>query len=354
MDEAIKIVCDKHFHQSFWLPSTSQHDRLRVTYATTTNFEDESLPVILFCGPMFGSRWNAQDFDYFIRKHGVRIIFVDRPGMGGSTLVPLPLRIPVWIETVPVLLKRLGIERVHLLSHSAGTMYLLNTLYHHRSILYPRPYVALISPWVHNSHSSAMLMTMASKIPSNVIDHFSALNKFIIGRVAPVTSWSGGVFSSIGNLFQTSPAASTESDENADMTPAEKYGVPEDVAKYLSDLRMKYCLAESWVSGDQDAQLCLKKAGYGNWGICEDYEDFVRKLVELEKPYLTAADAGLKLKVQVYFAESDISEFTLYNQSHFRDSPTDDSRSDWRLWQRGNQVFREVLGSGRRERCDRI
>ena len=142
--------------------------------------------------------------------------------------------------------------------------------------------------------------------------------------------------------------------ENADMTPAEKYGVPEDVAKYLSDLRMKYCLAESWVSGDQDAQLCLKKAGYGNWGICEDYEDFVRKLVELEKPYLTAADAELKLKVQVYFAESDISEFTLYNQSHFRDSPTDDSRSDWRLWQRGNQVFREVLGSGRRERCDRI
>lgn len=57
--------------------------------------------------------------------------------MGGSTDVPLVQRISTWVELVPRLLAHLGIQHVALASHSAGTLYLLNTLYHCRDLLYP-------------------------------------------------------------------------------------------------------------------------------------------------------------------------------------------------------------------------
>ncbi|KAK5113675.1 hypothetical protein LTR62_003302 [Meristemomyces frigidus] len=314
MDEAIKIVCAAHYHQCLWLSSTEKHPRLRVTFSTTGNFGDDTLPVVIFCGPMFGSRWLVQDFNHFICASRVRVICVDRPSMGGSTPVDISQRIPVWLETVPVLLQKLNIKHVHLLSHSAGTMYLLNTLYHHRDILYPHyPYAALLAPWVHNEHSNVTLMNIVSKIPNGMINNFSQLQKFVVSRVLPVTdfsggalSWSGGALSAVTRLFQTAPAANVEVDDNAEVTPQEKYGVPHEVAQHLSKLQMKYCVTESWAAGDEDAILCLKKAGPGHWGICEDYPEYVRLLVELEQSRRNSIPDAPKLKMRVYLAESDM------------------------------------------------
>lgn len=65
--------------------------------------------------------------------------------MGGSTDVPLAQRVAVWVELVPRLLAHLGIQRVALVSHSAGTIYLLNTLAYCRDILYlDRPAVTFL------------------------------------------------------------------------------------------------------------------------------------------------------------------------------------------------------------------
>lgn len=65
--------------------------------------------------------------------------------MGGSTDVPLAQRVAVWVELVPRLLAHLGIQRVALVSHSAGTIYLLNTLVYCRDILYlDRPAVVFL------------------------------------------------------------------------------------------------------------------------------------------------------------------------------------------------------------------
>lgn len=72
------------------------------------------------------------------------------PGMGGSTSVPLEQRLAIWLETVPAILAHLSIEHVTLASHSAGTIYLLNTLYHCRSILPPdKPVVSLLGTEPH-------------------------------------------------------------------------------------------------------------------------------------------------------------------------------------------------------------
>lgn len=64
--------------------------------------------------------------------------------MGGSTDVPLAQRVSTWIETVPRLLAHLGIQHVALVSHSAGTMYLFNTLSYCRDSLYPDAPVTLL------------------------------------------------------------------------------------------------------------------------------------------------------------------------------------------------------------------
>jgi pimeloyl-ACP methyl ester carboxylesterase len=73
------------------------------------------------------------------------MLTVVSPGMGGSTPVALDQRIEVWLEIVPALLKHLDIQRVSLMCHSAGTIYLLNTLYRFPEILDPKaPFVALI------------------------------------------------------------------------------------------------------------------------------------------------------------------------------------------------------------------
>lgn len=83
----------------------------------------------------------------------MRLLYLDRltdlspcrPGMGHSTDVRLAQRVTTWIEVAPRLLAHLQIKHVALASHSAGTIYLLNTLVRCREILDPnRPLVALV------------------------------------------------------------------------------------------------------------------------------------------------------------------------------------------------------------------
>lgn len=70
--------------------------------------------------------------------------------MGNSTNVPIEQRVRLWVKLVPRLLAHLAVDHVVLLSHSSGTIYLLNTLYHCREVLHPeRPYVALLGTFLH-------------------------------------------------------------------------------------------------------------------------------------------------------------------------------------------------------------
>lgn len=77
-EQAIQTLCAKHLHRALWLPETADHPKLRVTYATTSNFDDASLPAILFIGPLFSSRWSALDFGKLASDCGVRLICTDR------------------------------------------------------------------------------------------------------------------------------------------------------------------------------------------------------------------------------------------------------------------------------------
>ena len=100
--------------------------------------------------------------DAIARHHKIRLVCVDKCGMGGTESVPLESRLQAWLgekyhsdrslvlillfaDIVPALLKELDIAHVALLSHSAGTIYLFNTLLTYRHILHPvRPLVVFL------------------------------------------------------------------------------------------------------------------------------------------------------------------------------------------------------------------
>ena len=81
LDLAIPIVCAKHLHQCLWLPQSDSHGRLRVTFSTTSNFADTTLPTVLVAPPMFGGRWMLLDLDNLAKSQGVRLVCADRYGL---------------------------------------------------------------------------------------------------------------------------------------------------------------------------------------------------------------------------------------------------------------------------------
>jgi len=222
--------------------------------------------------------------------------------MGGSTPIALDQRIDLWLETVPILLKHLQVEHVSIISHSAGTMYAFNTIYRLRSLLDPKaPYAALIAPWVPSAHSHAALMSVATSLPAGVINSWGPTLRFVNSRVMPVTSWSGGIVSSLGTVFSSSDSnAGVESD-----SPAEHFGVSDDkIADQINKLHSKYKFAEDISAVNEDAKLCANKGGPESWGVCSNYETYVQDLARKERDGVAAG--GAKLKVNMFFAESDV------------------------------------------------
>ena len=80
--------------------------------------------------------------------------------MGGSSPVDISIRMKVWLESVPAVLQKLDAKHVSFVTHSAGTIYTLNTLLHCREFLDPKaPYVAFLgmqsmppSTWIPSTY----------------------------------------------------------------------------------------------------------------------------------------------------------------------------------------------------------
>ena len=223
--------------------------------------------------------------------------------MGGSTPVPINVRVDAWLETVPSLLKALNVKHVSLVSHSAGTIYLMNTVYQQRDILDPHtPYIGLITPWVDTEHSRTTLMQIISTLPASWLDSWDTVNGFIIDKIAPSLSWSGGVLTSMINILTSDPGVGDASQT----TSGERYGVSEEVGKSIDELQVKWWLAENRQAANDEARLCLRKDGGGSWGVCSDYQTFVQRFVERERERRAQSPERSKVEIQIFFAETDI------------------------------------------------
>jgi hypothetical protein len=148
-------------------------------------------------------------------------------------------------------------------------------------------------------------MTLASKIPSPVIDYLSPLQGFVMSKVAPTLSFSGGLISSSAALLGSKPDANAEVQAGSIEDAAEKYGVDLETAKLISSYAVRFNLAEDKTAGNEEAKLCLMKGGSASWGVLADYEACVRSIADAE--VATSEDGQVKrLRVDASFAASDL------------------------------------------------
>jgi len=184
-------------------------------------------------------------------------------------------RIPAFLEVVPLLLAHLKIEHISLASHSAGTIYALNLISRIPEILSPtNPSVTLISPWVHQSHTSVSFLTLASMLPDSMLDHWDSILQFSIRRASPVFETSSSAFSSLTSIF----ASKKEKQEEEERRCLQGFGIPLGVREANSKSTFGRIFAEDTKGVNDEPRLCLKSTKGTNWLACEDYKECVRVL----------------------------------------------------------------------------
>ncbi|QSZ33829.1 hypothetical protein DSL72_005401 [Monilinia vaccinii-corymbosi] len=302
--EARELLAPIRFHRLFKVPATAKHLELKVSYAIAGS-SDENAPAILFVAGMFAVRWLAFFFDHVAAEEGVRVLFIDRPGFGGSTPVPLRDRIPIYLETIPLLLKHLNIKHVSLASHSAGTIYALNIIARLPHIICPnRPRMTLLSPWVHQDLSSTTFLQIASILPDGVLNRWSSVINFIVNNATPTMASSGGAFAAFRSSFAPGIGAATLR-EAAEQKCREGYGVSIETKKEMDTLLFKWAFLEDTKGISDEARLCLKTTEDCSWGACEDYEKMVGRLVEMWA-HRVEENQNAILEVKICLAEEDI------------------------------------------------
>jgi len=211
----------------------------------------------------------------------------------------------VWLETVPTLLQKTNVKHVSLVTHSAGGVYTFNTLVALRHILDPKaPFVGLLAPWVPTTLSNAPLTSLASKLPASVIDYLSPLQGFIVSKIAPTLSFSGGLFSTTAALVGGRKDVDSSIQAGSLEDAAEKYGVDVETAKIMRSLAVKFNLAEDTTGANEEAKLCLMKGGKADWGALANYEACVQSIADSEKQRVQAGE--VKLRMEAAFASSDV------------------------------------------------
>ncbi|RWA03718.1 hypothetical protein EKO27_g11389 [Xylaria grammica] len=286
---------DERFHQKFTLPPNAHRSaEFQVTYADFGHRNGER--VLLFCGPLMGSRLVLTTKDKLAQQHGVRIISLDRPGFGNTTDVPPPDRVRVWLEIVEALLQHLAIRHVSIVGYSAGSVYAMNVLLHLRHLLHPtHPYVALCTPWIHPSHSGVSMLKIAGILPNGLVGSLDGLMKFVGSMDSTLHSSNvlSGLVPSLGR-GPDPPAPDTDQDAIA-------------LEESLSHELLRRMTSYDIRGMSQDALLLLKRDEYpGSWGTWSDYDALVPLLARAERERrATDSISDSPLRVRVFFAESD-------------------------------------------------
>lgn len=256
---------------------------------------------VVHCAEQRLSRYVLATKDEVAQKHGVRIISADRPGFGGTTLdVPPADRVGVWLEIVEALLQHLAIRHVSVVGYSGGSIYAMNVLLHLRHLLHPtRPYVALLTPWVHPSHSGVSTLKAAGLLPSGLVGSFDRVLQFV-DSLGPALQYSN-------ILSGLVPCLSWGPDHLAPGADLDAVAREETLQRTI----FRRIMDEDVRGVNHDALLLLKRDQFpGSWGTWGDYDTLVPLLAQAERARRatdssTGSGTALPLRVRVFFAESD-------------------------------------------------
>lgn len=314
---ATELACDIRLHRSFHLAPNhgiGRSNPIRVSYSDVgysessssaeepSNSEGHEIPVVLWAGGMFGGRYQAFANDDICQKYRVRFLAIDRPGIGGTDLVNRNQRIQTWLDMVPALLNHVGVKHVHLAAHSAGTIFVLNTILHQRHLLHPtKPLAAFFGPWVHPSKSGKWGLSVVGLLPEVAIGTWHHWAKMINSNVAPVLRASGV---SVTKASRTPVIGISKTKVTEDSTIGD--GTETAWRKASEAVITNYVFAENVEGASHEALLCLRK-GNTVWGEWLDIDDAIQRIADNERASQASprSEMAEKLKFQVFFAEDD-------------------------------------------------
>lgn len=227
-------------------------------------------------------------------------------------------------DVVPQLLAHLNIRHVSLASHSAGTIYLINTLLTYPQLLHPsNPYVCFFAPWVHPAHSKVMHMQAAELLPAPMIGKFSSVARFVNEKVMPLAGLSGSFVEGIKGSFmrpngQPAPVSlaptTNRSRETSISSRDGSYSLPLDDEATVQELRkliMQYLFAESIDGVSADTQLVLKRPRSIPWSSQSipwtDYNEVLPLVLRMINENRNQQDGSAERKwiVDAFHAETD-------------------------------------------------
>jgi hypothetical protein len=157
-------------------------------------------------------------------------------------------------------------------------------------------------------------MQIAQMIPKQAFSVWNQVPRFLLLKASPVIGSSGAVLSAIQDMFSGGrhEPSSPSKDEQDRLRMQEEYGIAKEVQIELDKCAPQFLFEEETVGANEEALQCLRKGPAGIWGKCDDYVEFVREFAEMERRRIQEqsrrqeAGGKKKLKVQAYFAESDI------------------------------------------------
>lgn len=153
-----------------------------------------------------------------------------------------------------------------------------------------------IAPFVDPAKSGMTSMKMAQYIPTPAFKLWHHIPRLFLANDGSATATSGQM---IANLTASFPSKSGDDQAKNRLYIAQNYGLSLEQQKEIDALMMQSMFKENTVGSNSEALQCLRKEP-NTWGKCDDYEVFVRELVERER-----GRDGAPLKVQAFFGESD-------------------------------------------------
>lgn len=324
-DLAIEKICDIRLHRSFILTGDASKGRLkplRVSYSDVGSTEINA-PVLLWASGMFGGRFTGVELMDLALAHGIRLLAIDRPGIGGSGAVPVSQRVSTWLAVVPALLNHLGIKHIGLGCHSAGTIYVLSTVTHLRHLLHPdRPYVCMFGPWVPPQYSGKWDMKIVSMMPKAVLGqwHWMAKTVFDIDNsITPGLSLartvlrkaSGALNPSSGTMKPIFPAGGNaepidalEPSTTGDSVILPKHGplIPRELLVATTRLATASIFAENVQGASDEALICMGKAAIPSW---TSIGDAIERIAANELTRETNEESQARLRIDVFYGMKD-------------------------------------------------
>ncbi|KAH7107779.1 hypothetical protein BKA62DRAFT_684426 [Auriculariales sp. MPI-PUGE-AT-0066] len=228
---------------------------------------DSAHVLVLLAGSAMDCVLSGVLFEDFCRNNGLRMISVDKPGMGKTPACPIAERLASHADAIETVLTHLKVQPSVLVSISVGFLYSLNLLARKPHLFEGRvPALFSLTPWI--SFEDAPSLSIASWSPNWMV---AAVPWFIATFAPPkllsAFSWSSGVSTAV-----SSSIGFGKSEEDA-----ERVGISNSnrdrVFHALNGAVQNKGMADEYL-------LCLQRGPPGLWGF-KDYSEILGQIAEL-------------------------------------------------------------------------